>query len=288
LELLKLNNIKNNKISFQGQSGAYSEVACLTSFPNMETLPCDTFEDAFDSVTSGNAKLAMIPIENSQAGRVADIHNLLASSSLHIIGEHFQPVRHQLLAIPGAKINDLKNVSSHAQAISQCRNFLNNHGLMPIIWGDTAGAAADIAAKKDVKCAAIASNLAAKIHGLDVLFSNIEDSENNITRFVILSKEAVDPDPTNELVITSCIFKVRNIPAALYKALGGFATNRVNLLKLESYMIDGSFASTQFYVDIEGHPRVDRVRLALEELGFFSKEVKILGVYKAHNERNKN
>ena len=283
-----MNNIKNNKIYFQGQSGAYSEVACLTSFPDMETFPCDTFEDAFDSVTSGKAKLAMIPIENSQAGRVADIHNLLASSSLHIIGEHFQPIRHQLLTIPGAKINDVKNVSSHAQAISQCRNFLNNHGLMPIIWGDTAGAAADIAAKKDIKCAAIASNLAAEIHGLNVLFSNIEDSENNITRFVILSKEAVDPDPTNDLVITSCIFKVRNIPAALYKALGGFATNRVNLLKLESYMIDGSFASTQFYVDIEGHPRVDRVRLALEELGFFSKEVKILGVYKAHNERNKN
>ena len=283
-----MNNIKNNKISFQGQSGAYSEVACLTSFPNMETLPCDTFEDAFDSVKSGNAKLAMIPIENSQAGRVADIHNLLASSSLHIIGEHFQPVRHQLLTIPGAKIDDVKSVSSHAQAISQCRNFLNDHGLMPIIWGDTAGAAADIAAKKDIKCAAIASNLAAEIHGLNVLFSNIEDSENNITRFVILSKEAVDPDPTNGLVITSCIFKVRNIPAALYKALGGFATNRVNLLKLESYMIDGSFASTQFYVDIEGHPRVDTVRLALEELGFFSKEVKILGVYKAHNERNKN
>ena len=283
-----MSDIKNNKISFQGQSGAYSEVACLTSFPNMETVPCDTFEDAFESVTIGNAKLAMIPIENSQAGRVADIHNLLASSSLHIIGEHFQPIRHQLLTIPGAKINDVKNVSSHAQAISQCRNFLNNHGLMPIIWGDTAGAAADIAAKKDIKCAAIASNLAAKIHGLNILFSNIEDSENNITRFVILSKEAVDPDPTNDLVITSCIFKVRNIPAALYKALGGFATNRVNLLKLESYMIDGSFASTQFYVDIEGHPRVDRVRLALEELGFFSKEVKILGVYKAHNERNKN
>ena len=182
----------------------------------------------------------------------------------------------------------MKSVSSHAQAISQCRNFLNNHGLMPIIWGDTAGAAADIAAKKDIKCAAIASNLAAEIYGLNVLFSNIEDSENNITRFVILSKEAVDPDPTNDLVITSCIFKVRNIPAALYKALGGFATNRVNLLKLESYMIDGSFTSTQFYVDIEGHPRVDTVRLALEELGFFSKEVKILGVYKAHNERNKN
>lgn len=283
-----MDNIKNNKISFQGQAGAYSEVACLASFPDMETLPCDTFEDAFDSVTSGKAKLAMIPIENSQAGRVADIHNLLASSSLHIIGEHFQPVRHQLLTIPGAKIDDVKSVSSHAQAISQCRNFLNNHGLMPIIWGDTAGAAADIAAKKDIKCAAIASNLAAEIHGLNVLFSNIEDSENNITRFVILSKEVVDPDPTNDLVITSCIFKVRNIPAALYKALGGFATNRVNLLKLESYMIDGSFASTQFYVDIEGHPRVDTVRLALEELGFFSKEVKILGVYKAHNERNKN
>ena len=283
-----MDNIKNNKISFQGQSGAYSEVACLTSFPDMETFPCDTFEDAFDSVTSGKAKLAMIPIENSQAGRVADIHNLLASSSLHIIGEHFQPVRHQLLTIPGAKIDDVKSVSSHAQAISQCRNFLNNHGLMPIIWGDTAGAAADIAAKKDIKCAAIASNLAAEIHGLNILFSNIEDSKNNITRFVILSKEAVDPDPTNDLIITSCIFKVRNIPAALYKALGGFATNRVNLLKLESYMIDGSFASTQFYVDIEGHPKVDKVRLALEELGFFSKEVKILGVYKAHNERNKN
>ena len=279
-----------DKISFQGLSGAYSEVACKAYFPDMETISCDTFEDAFYSVSSGNVKYAMIPIENSQAGRVADIHNLLANSSLHIVGEHFQRVRHQLLGIPGAKISNLKTVYSHVQAVSQCRKFINSHNLMPIILGDTAGAAADVAKKKDISNAAIASQLAAKKYGLEIISSDIEDSNNNVTRFVIISKDAIDPDPDNGLVITSCIFKVRNIPAALYKALGGFATNRVNLLKLESYMIDDSFSSSQlpqFYVDIAGHPSDKRVCLALEELGFFTNKVKILGVYKAHESRDR-
>ena len=275
---------QNNKIAFQGQRGAYSEAACNSSFPKMETLPCETFEDVFGAVMEGNAQLAMIPIENSQAGRVADIHNLLANSTLNIVGEHFQRVRHQLLGISGTTLDKIRTESSHAQAVSQCRNFINNKNLQPILVGDTAGAAAEIAKNNDPSASAIASKLAADIYKLKVLSHDIEDSENNVTRFVILSKNAVDPDPKKK-VITSCIFKVRNIPAALYKALGGFATNRVNLLKLESYMIEGNFTSTQFYLDIAGHPSDDKVRLALEELGFFTREVKILGVYLADNKR---
>ncbi len=275
----------NNNIAFQGQLGAYSEMACKDFMPEMKTLPCETFEDAFESVIQGAAKYAMIPIENSRAGRVADIHNLLRDSSLHIVDEYFYRVNHQLLGLEGAKIEELISVCSHVQALSQCRNFINKKGLNPIIMGDTAGSAAFVIKNNDNKIAAIASSLAGEIHGLKVLSNDIQDSKNNITRFVVLSKESSDPDPNDGLILTSCIFTLRNIPAALYKALGGFATNRVNIVKLESYMLDDSFTSAQFYIDIHGHPASKPVQLALEELGFFSKEVRILGVYKGAIDR---
>ena len=278
------NKIKNN-VAFQGQSGAYSEMACKEFLPDMKSLPCENFEDAFDAVIQGTAKYAMIPIENSRAGRVADIHNLLRDSSLHIVDEYFYKVNHQLLGLEGAKIEDLISVCSHVQALSQCRNFINEKGLNPIVMGDTAGSAAFVAKNNDIRSAAIASRLAGEIHGLKVLSNDIQDSINNITRFIVLSPDSIDPDPNDGLILTSCIFTLRNIPAALYKALGGFATNRVNIVKLESYMLDDSFTSAQFYIDIYGHPSDRPVRLALEELGFFSKEVRILGVYKGSDER---
>jgi len=278
--MIKLSKSKLNNVAFQGQSGAYSEMACAEVFPEMQTVPCENFEDAFDAVINGTTKYAMIPIENSRAGRVADIHNLLKDSRLHIVKEYFYKVNHQLLGLEGANISDIASVFSHNQALSQCRNFINKHGLSPITMGDTAGSAAYIINNNDIKCAAIASSLAGKIHGLKILSNNIQDSKNNITRFVVLSLEPNDPDPTDGLILTSCIFSLRNIPASLYKALGGFATNRINILKLESYMLGESFTSAQFYIDIEGHPSNSSVKLALEELGFFSKEVRILGVYK--------
>ena len=278
------NNI--NIVAFQGQSGAYSEMACKEFLPLMRTLPCENFEDAFDAVIQGAAKYAMIPIENSRAGRVADIHNLLRDSSLHIVSEYFYKVNHQLLGLEGSSIKSLDSVCSHVQALSQCRDFINKNGLNPIVMGDTAGSAAYISKNNNVKCAAIASSLAGEIHGLKVLSNNIQDSKNNVTRFIILSLDSADPEPKGDsLILTSCIFSLRNIPAALYKALGGFATNRVNIVKLESYMLDDSFTSAQFYIDIYGHPSDKTVRLALEELGFFSKEVRILGVYKGAKER---
>ena len=286
--MIQLSKSNLNNVAFQGQYGAYSEMACKEVFPEMQTVPCENFEDAFDAVTNGTTKFAMIPIENSRAGRVADIHNLLKDSSLHIVKEYFYKVNHQLLALEEAKIEDIVTVYSHNQALSQCRNFISEHELSPITMGDTAGAAAYIANNNDIKCAAIASSLAGKMHGLKTLSNNIQDSKNNITRFVVLSSESNDPNPNDGLILTSCIFSLRNIAASLYKALGGFATNRVNILKLESYMLGESFTSAQFYIDIEGHPESPSVRLALEELGFFSKEVRILGVYKGDINRNKN
>jgi len=286
--MVQLSKSNLNNVAFQGQFGAYSEMACKEVFPEMQTVPCENFEDAFDAVTNGTTKFAMIPIENSRAGRVADIHNLLKDSSLHIVKEYFYKVNHQLLGLEDAKIEDIVTVYSHNQALSQCRNFISKHELSPITMGDTAGAAAYIANNNDIKCAAIASSLAGKMHGLKTLSNNIQDSKNNITRFVVLSSESNDPNPNDGLILTSCIFSLRNIAASLYKALGGFATNRVNILKLESYMLGESFTSAQFYIDIEGHPESPSVRLALEELGFFSKEVRILGVYKGDINRNKN
>jgi prephenate dehydratase len=274
-------------IAFQGLPGAYSDLACRTVFPEMRTLPCAAFEDVFAAVREGKARLAMIPVENSVAGRVADIHHLLPESGLHIIAEHFQRVSHQLLVRKGTKIDQLKTAHSHVQALSQCRNTLRKLGLTPVIHADTAGAAKELSEKDDRSKAAIASTLAAEIYGLEILRDNIEDEDHNTTRFLIMAEDPIDPDPEAGIVVTSFVFRVRNVPAALYKALGGFATNGVNMTKLESYMIRGQFVATQFYADIEGHPDQTPVRLALEELGFFSREVKILGVYPAAPNRSR-
>src|SRR3954451_18082313 len=276
--------IDNQTIAFQGQPGAYSDLACRHVFPGMTTLPCDAFEDAFAAVREERAALAMIPIENSVAGRVADIHHLMPDSGLYIIGEHFEPVNHHLLALPGASLDRIHAVRSHIHALSQCRNFLRSHGLTPVVRADTAGSAAEIKELSDPSIAAIASELAGEIYGLVSLAQNIEDAEHNTTRFVIMSREPVRP-PRGNPAVTSFVFNVRNVPAALYKALGGFATNGVNMTKLESYMVGGQFTATQFYADVEAHPDDRPLKLALEELAFFSTEVRILGVYPAHKLR---
>ena len=270
-----------NRIAFQGVRGANSDMACRAVHPEMETLACPTFEDTFAAVHDGRAGLAMIPIENSSSGRVADIHHLLPESGLHIIGEHFQEVHHQLMAPKGATLESVRVVRSHVQALSQCRRYIREHGLEAVAHADTAGAAEEVAGLGDPTQAAIASDLAAQIHGLEVLARDVHDQADNTTRFLIMAEEPTDPEPGDGPVITSFVFRVRSVPAALYKALGGFATNGVNISKLESYIVDGSFTVAQFYADIEGHPQERLVRLALEELGFFSREVKILGVYPA-------
>ncbi len=275
----------DNLIAFQGLPGAYSDLACRTAYPDMETLPCRTFDDVFAAVHDGQARLAMIPIENSVAGRVADIHHLLPDSGLHIIGERYERVNHQLLACKGVKIGDLKSIHSHVQALSQCRNFIRDLGVQAVVHVDTAGSAKELSETGDRTMGAIASTLAAETYGLDILRNDIEDEEHNTTRFIVMAMEPIDPDPKDGMVVTSFVFRVRNVPAALYKALGGFATNGVNMTKLESYMVRGQFTATQFYADIEGHPDTTSVRLALEELGFFSREVKILGVYPASPHR---
>ncbi len=268
-------------IAFQGVPGAYSDLACRGVHPDMKTLPCASFEDTFAAVRDGQAELAMIPIENSVAGRVADIHHLLPESGLHIVAEHFQRVNHHLLALPGATIGGLKTVRSHIQGLSQCRRLIRELGLVPVVAADTAGSAAEVAASGDPTEAAIASSLAGEIYGLVSLRAGIEDAEHNTTRFLVMGREPIDPDDARP-TITSLVFRVRSVPAALYKALGGFATNGVNITKLESYMIDGNFTVAQFYADIDGHPDQRPVRLALEELSFFSREVRILGVYPAN------
>jgi len=268
-------------IAFQGTFGAYSDLACRRVFPDMVTLPCTQFDDAFAAVSEGRAALAMIAVENSVAGRVADVHHLMPGSDLHIIGEHFERVNHHLLAVPGATLKTLRTVRSHVHALSQCRRLIRSMGLTPVVAADTAGAAAEIAARGDPTVAAIASELAGQIYGLVSLEENIEDAEHNTTRFLIMSREPKRPahgTPT----VTTFLFRVRNVPAALYKALGGFATNGVNMTKLESYMVGGAFSATQFYADVEAHPEDRSLTLALEELAFFSREVKILGVYPAH------
>jgi len=268
-------------ISFQGAFGAYSDLACRHVFPDMTTLPCNQFEDAFAAVRDGRARLAMIPIENSVAGRVADIHHLMPESGLHIIGEHFEPVNHHLLALPGASLGQIRTVRSHVHALSQCRKLIRALGIEPVVAADTAGAAAEIAARGDPTVAAIASELAGAIYELVSLKVNIEDAEHNTTRFMIMSRDALRP-PCGTPSVTTFLFRVRNVPAALYKALGGFATNGVNMTKLESYMVGGAFTATQFYADVEAHPEDRPLALALEELAFFSREVKVLGVYPAH------
>jgi len=269
-------------IAFQGYPGAYSHLACREAYPDLEALPCESFEDAFDAVKSGRANLAMIPIENSVAGRVADIHTLMPDSGLFIVAEHFQRVNHCLLTVPGALVGDLTSVHSHIQALSQCRNLIRDLGLNAEIEADTAGSAKDIAARADKAHAAIASDLAGEIYGLDILRRDIEDADHNTTRFVVLSRNARRPVPGDGPAMTSFVFQVRNVPSALYKAMGGFATNNVNMTKLESYQVGGSFNATQFYADVEGHADDKNVGLALEEIHFFTSKLKILGVYPAH------
>jgi len=273
-------------IAFQGAPGAYGDLACREAYPEMESLPCPSFEDAFAAVRESRAALGMIAVENSIAGRVADIHHLLPGSGLHIIGEHFQRVNHHLLAPKGASLATLKTVHSHVHALSQCRNAIRALKLKPIVHPDTAGAAADVAERDDPSEAAIASSLAGEIYGLTSLKADIEDAAHNTTRFLVMAREPVDPGAAAGPVITSFLFRVRSVPAALYKALGGFATNGVNITKLESYIIDGAFTVAQFYADIEGHPDQRPVKLALEELSFFSREVRILGVYPADSFRH--
>lgn len=269
-------------IAFQGAPGAYSDLACRSARPEMNTLPCRSFEDAFAAVHRGRAALAMIPIENSVAGRVADIHHLLPGSGLHIIGEHYQRINHHLLGLKGARVSDLTHVHSHIHALNQCRTLIRELGVEAVVRVDTAGAAAEIAANQDKTQGVIASELAGAIYGLVSLRANIEDAEHNTTRFLIMSGTAVVPHPKSGPTMSSFVFRVRNVPAALYKALGGFATNGVNMTKLESYLVGGRFNAAQFYAEVEGHPEHRNVHLALEELGFFSREVRILGVYPQH------
>jgi len=269
-------------IAFQGVPGAYSDLACREAYPEMTTLYYPSFEDVLDSVNGGQTALAMIPAENSVAGRVAEIHHLLPHTKLHIIAEHFQRVNHQLLALKEATIEGLKTIHSHVHALSQCRKLIRELGLEAVVCADTAGAAAEVAEGGDKTQAAIASFLAGEIYGLETLRSNIEDAEHNTTRFLVLAREPFDPDPAKGAVITSFVFYVRNVPAAVYKALGGFATNGVNMTRLESFMTDGTFTQAQFYADIEGHPDEAAVKLAFEDLNHYSREVKILGSYYAH------
>jgi len=273
---------ETRSIAYQGEPGANSHIACVDNYPDFEPAPCATFEDAFAALADGSADLAMIPIENSIAGRVADIHALLPASGLHIVGETFLPIHFQLLAAPGARIEDLTTVHSHVHALGQCRNIIRRHRLKTVVASDTAGAAREVAELKDPTIAALATELAGKIHGLETLAENVEDETHNTTRFVILAKTANWVAPRNGPVVTTFVFRVRNVPAALYKALGGFATNGVNMTKLESYMVEGEFSATQFLADVDGHPEDPPLKRALEELEFFSRELRILGVYPAH------
>jgi prephenate dehydratase len=278
---------KRRKIAFQGEPGANSHIACKQAYPDYEPLPCATFEDAFAAVRSGRATLAMIPIDNSLAGRVADIHHLMPASQLHIIAEWFLPVQHQLVAPKGARLRTIKTVESHIHALGQCRAVIRKLGIKPVVAADTAGAAREIAEAGDLTRAALATKLASKIYRLRILKKNVADAKHNTTRFIVLAREPKWASRKEKHVITTFVFQVRNIPAALYKALGGFATNGVNMTKLESYMVDGSFAATQFYVDVEGHPKHRALELALEELEFVSqpKSLRILGVYPEHRFR---
>jgi prephenate dehydratase len=269
------------KIAFQGELGANSHIACNDAFPDMEPMPCRTFEDCFSAVETEEADLAMIPLENTIAGRVGDIHYLLPNTSLQIISEYYLPIRHQLMALPGVSLSDVESARSHIMGLGQCRDFLREHGIEMITAADTAGAAREVSESGDMTLAAIASRLAADVYGLDILAEDIEDAEHNTTRFVVMAREPSDLDASEGPAKTAFMFQVRNIPAALFKVMGGFATNGVNMTKLESYQIGGSFSATMFYAEIQGHPDERNVQLALEELGFFSQSLKILGVFPA-------
>ena len=275
-----------NRIAFQGELGAYSHQACRETFPKMEAMACRTFEDAIEAVRSGQADLAMLPVENSTYGRVADIHHLLPQSGLYIIGEAFARVRINLLALPGTKLGDITHAMSHTMLLGQCRAFLGEHGINRVTGADTAGSARQVAEDRNPQIAALASELAGKIYGLDVLANDIEDEGNNTTRFLVMSREPDWSRRGDDGMMTTFVFQVRNIPAALYKAMGGFATNGVNMTKLESYMLGGTFSATQFYADIEGHPDDPAVKRALEELDYFTSEITMLGVYPADPRRH--
>lgn len=273
-------------VSYQGEPGAFSSQAALQAFPDCELLPCATFEDALAAVSDGTARYGMIPIDNSIAGRVADIHQLLPRSGLHIVGEHFLPIRFHLMAVKGATLATLKTVQSHIHALGQCRKIIRKLGLKAEVAADTAGSARQVAEAGDITRAAISPHIAAEVYGLEILMEDIEDEKHNTTRFVVLSKYPEFARQSMEKTVTTLVFRVRNIPAALYKAMGGFATNGVNMTKLESYMVDGLFSATVFYADVEGHPDDPNLKRALQELEYFSKEVKILGVYPAHEFRS--
>ena len=275
------------RIAFQGKEGAYSHLACQETYPEMDVLPRESFEDAFAAVENGEAALGMIPIENSRAGRVADIHHLLPESALYIVAEHFQAVQHCLLAPPGATLEGLRLVMSHDQGLAQCRHLIGELDLTAQTHSDTAGAAKAVAELGDPTRAAIASRLAGEIYGLEVLRSRIEDRIGNTTRFVVMSRRRDDPDPRGGTCMTSLIFQVRSVPGALYKGLGGFATNGINITKLESYIVDASFTVAQFYAEIEGHPADKSVATAFEELQFFSSKFKVLGTYRQHEFRHR-
>ena len=273
------------RIAYQGVAGAYSHIASMTVYPGQEYLPCDTFEKAMKLVSEGEADLAMIPVENSNAGRVSDVHFLLPQTGLHIIGEFFLPINHQLRRFPGTKLADVKSASSHPQALAQCSEFLKRHGIKPTARIDTALSCQDVLKFQDKSIAAIASKLAGEIYGLDVVAPNVENARNNTTRFLIMAREPEIPEDDGGAFITSFIFKAKNIPAALYKALGGFATNGINITKLESYLLEGKFVSAQFYAEIESHPSRKAFQNAFDELKFFSESIHVLGTYRANKYR---
>jgi prephenate dehydratase len=276
------------KIAFQGELGAYGHQACVEARPDFDPLPCDTFEDAMEAVRSGAADLGMIAVENSTYGRVADVHSLLPKSGLHIVDEAFVRVHVNLLGVKGAALSDIKEAHGHVVILPQCAGFLKNHNITGKVSTDNARAAREVAEANDVTKAALASELAAEIYGLDVVARHIEDHSRNTTRFIIMSRE---PDTTRRGtngMMMSFVFRVRNIPAALYKAMGGFATNGVNMTKLESYMVDGEFTATEFYAEIEGHPDDENVRLAMEELDYFTDHVRLIGTFPAAARRHEN
>jgi prephenate dehydratase len=273
---------ENKVIAYQGEPGAFSHIACREVYPDRQPLACPSFEDAFAAITDGAAGLGMIPVENSLAGRVADIHHFLPQAGLHIVGEHFLPIHFNLLVLKGTPRETLRSVYSHVHALGQCRKIIRQLGLTPIVTGDTAGSAREVRDWNDPTRASLAPALAGEIYGLQTIAENVEDEAHNTTRFIVLSKTPQWAAAGNGPTVTTFVFRVRNVPAALYKGLGGFATNGVNMTKLESYMVDGEFAATQFLADVDGHPDDPPLRRALEELAFFSREVKILGVYPAH------
>lgn len=274
------------RIAYQGEPGANSHIISERHYPDLEAVPCASFEEVFATVERGDADLAMIPIDNTLAGRVADIHHFLPTTGLHIVAEHFLRIRFHLMAVPGASTESIRTVHSHVHALGQCRRVITSNGWEPVISGDTAGAAREVAEAGDVTQAAIAPPLAAEIYGLEVLAADVEDADHNTTRFVVLSREPREAAPGSGPVVTTFIFNVRNLPAALYKALGGFATNGVNMTKLESYMVGGEFTATQFLAEVDAHPAEPGLARALEELRFFTTDVKVLGVYPADPHRS--